>query len=206
MQQIHTLKTFQKIIQLLILSLAIYLQVTISSTALADNPPPQNEAELITETEAMNSQECIKSCKEAYTCGVNIFSKAYKECRSDQKVCKNGCGGNVSQSTGLQGQELIDELVPSQGSLFGFNEDLSLTDGDLEQELAPRILGLLVKFSGLLGFGIFTYLGIRLVFARSDEETYTSTKNALIHTFVGAIIIAASFGIVLAILQIFNSL
>jgi len=149
--------------------------------------------------------ETYKTCKEA----ADGDNDAKKACRETRGTCKDQCrsiGGVTPSSSSLSSDDLINSLVPSQEILFGNESDISLAEGDIEQELAPKILKLFVKFSGILGFIIFTYIGMKLVFARSNEEEFTAAKQSLIHTFIGAVLIAASFGIVVGILRIFNAL
>lgn len=128
------------------------------------------------------------------------------ETNKDIRACKRQCRAQFATDEGLTGEELINNLVPNQTDLFGQNSDVKLATGDLEQGLAPRILNILVGFSSVLGLILFTYLGIRLVAARANEEEFTKVKRALTNTFIGAIIIAGSFGAVIGILRIFQQI
>jgi hypothetical protein len=120
------------------------------------------------------------------------------------RQCKRDCRAQFAEEEGLSSQELINNLVPSQNDLFGQGSDVKLATGDLEQGLAPRILNILIAFSAVIGLVLFTYLGVRLSVARNNEEEFTKVKRAITNTFIGAIIIAASFGIVIGILRVFE--
>lgn len=126
--------------------------------------------------------------------------------KKETRKCKSQCRQQLSQSDGLTSEQIINNLVPNQTDLFGQNSDVQLATGDLEQGLAPRILNIVVSFSSILGLILFTYLGIRLVTARANEEEFTKLKRALTNTFIGAIIIAGSFGVVIGILRIFQQI
>ena len=143
----------------------------------------------------INLRDCKDRCKEQYT-------------GSDRRACKRICRDsyNSSDPDRLSGEALIDALVPSNEDLFGEDSDVGLATGDLEQGLAPRVLGIIVSFSGVLALVIFTYLGIRLVLARSNEDELTKAKRALTNTFIAAIIIAGSFAVVIGALRIFDAL
>lgn len=120
----------------------------------------------------------------------------------------------------LNFQDKVKLLIPSQESLFDNsrkldlnqdgiidkNEQVRLADGDLEQGLAPRILQLIVNFSGIALVILFTAGGIKLLLARGDEEALTQTKELIVQTIIGTVLITASFGIVLGIINLFNSL
>lgn len=106
--------------------------------------------------------------------------------------------------------ELLEELVPSQDDLFDNshrlqNGDVSFADGDLEKEVAPSILRILVTFSAILLMIYFTFLGIRLAISRDNEEVIKKTKDGIINGLIGVVIIAASFGIIVGILRLFDS-
>jgi len=213
----------KKILNLITVSFLISIQALIIPISFATYECTLDCGEgevcsIVTDDAGTETEQCTddtKDCKTAYrdnydNCKANAGddTNAKDDCKETRKEARQNCRniGAITATTGLEGEDLINSLVPNQSTLFGNDENIKLTEGDLEQELAPQLLKLLVRFSSLIGFALFTFLGIKLILARSDEEAYTSAKNALIHTFVGAIIIAASFGIVVAILQIFNSL
>jgi hypothetical protein len=120
----------------------------------------------------------------------------------------------------LEFNQKLDQLIPSQSSLFdrskrldadgngiiSVEERIRLADGDLEQGLAPRLLRILIGFSGVALFCFFTYIGVRLLLSRGNEETYTNTKNIAVQVLVGSVLITASFGIVLGVIRFFNAL
>lgn len=129
-----------------------------------------------------------------------------KPTNRETRQCKQACKLELTEEEGLSGQELIDSLTPSQNDLFGVGSDVKLATGDLEQGLAPRILNILVSFSSVLALILFTYLGVRLVVARSNEEEFTKLKRALVNSLVGVVIIAAAFGLVIGVLRIFDKI
>jgi hypothetical protein len=120
----------------------------------------------------------------------------------------------------LSYEEKLELIIPSQGSLFdnskkldtdgdGFldeNEKIRLADGDLEQGLLPQIIRILIGFSSVGFFAFFTFAGVRLLLARGNEEALTKTKDLIMQGVIGSVIIVGSFGIVIGIVRLFNSL
>lgn len=117
-------------------------------------------------------------------------------------------------------QDKIKLLLPSQEALFDQNlkldlnqdgiidknEQARLADGDLEQGLAPRIIQLLIRFSGIAIMILFTAAGVKLLLSRGNEEALTQTKELIVQVIIGSVLITASFGIILGIINLFNSL
>ncbi len=120
----------------------------------------------------------------------------------------------------IEYQEKLELIIPSQESLFGSSkrldtndngiieegEKFQLADGDLEQGLAPRILRILIAFSGIGFFVLFTYTGVRLILSRGNEETYAALKDQIVQLVIGTVLITASFGIILGVLRFFNNI
>lgn len=120
----------------------------------------------------------------------------------------------------IEYQEKLELIIPSQESLFDSSkrldtnnngvieegEKLRLADGDLEQGLAPRILRILIAFSGIGFFVLFTYTGVRLILSRGNEETYAALKDQIVQLVIGTVLITASFGIILGVLRFFNNI
>lgn len=108
-------------------------------------------------------------------------------------------------------QEYLKVLVPNQDQLFGGSDNLEngevrLVDKDLEQEVAPRILRIIVQFSAIAGLILMVYAGIKLIVSRDNEEEIKKAKDTLIYALVGVIVIAGSFAIIVGILRIFDNL
>lgn len=114
----------------------------------------------------------------------------------------------------------VNSLFPTQSQLFDSSkrldkngdgkiseeEQLRLTEGDIEQGLAPRLLKILVRFSGLLIFVFITYAGLKLLLSRGNEEELTKTKDLIIQVLIGTLVILGSFAITVGILRFFDSI
>jgi hypothetical protein len=114
----------------------------------------------------------------------------------------------------------IDKILPSQSDLFDNSkrldknndgtvdedEQLRLIEGDLEQEVAPRIIRILVGFSSLGFTVLFTYAGVKLLLSRGNEEELTKAKDLLIHVIIGTAVLLGSFAIIVGVLRFFNSI
>lgn len=117
-------------------------------------------------------------------------------------------------------EEKLELIIPSQESLFDFskrldidgdgfldaNEKIRLADGDLEQGLLPRVVQILITFSGTAFFLFFTYAGVRLLLSRGNEEALTKTKDLIVQGVIGSLLIVGSFGIIIGIIRLFDSL
>jgi hypothetical protein len=117
-------------------------------------------------------------------------------------------------------QEKLNILIPSQESLFdnskrndanqdgqiSDNERIRLADGDLEQGLAPKLLKILIQFSPIAITVFFVFAGVRLILSRGNEDAYTNTKNMIVQALIGFVLITASFGIIIGIIRLFDSL
>lgn len=124
------------------------------------------------------------------------------------------------QQRTLDSQQRIQRLLPSQEALFDRsrradidqsgviddNERIRLADGDLEQELAPRLVSIIIRFSSILIMIFFVIAGARLILSRGDEEALTKTKQLIVQVLIGSILIVGSFGIIVSIIRLFNVL
>lgn len=124
------------------------------------------------------------------------------------------------QQRALDSQQRIQRLLPSQEALFDRSrradldqsgtidddERIRLADGDLEQDLIPRLVSILIGFSSVLIMIFFVFAGARLILSRGDEEAMTKTKQLIVQTLIGTILIVASFGIVVSVIRLFNAL
>lgn len=102
-------------------------------------------------------------------------------------------------------QQTLDSLLPSETELFG-QEQGNFAQGDLEQDVIPRVLRLLIIISGVVITLVFTYVGFRLVLARGDEAQLTNLKNTFTQIVIGTIIILSAFAIVVGIIEFFDAL
>lgn len=102
-------------------------------------------------------------------------------------------------------QQTLDSLLPSETELFG-EEQGNFAQGDLEQDVVPRVLRLLIIISGVVITLVFTYVGFRLVLARGDEAQLTNLKNTFTQIVIGTIIILSAFAIVVGIIEFFDAL
>lgn len=102
-------------------------------------------------------------------------------------------------------QQTLDSLLPSETELFG-QEQGNFAQGDLEQDVIPRVLRLLIIVSGVVITLVFTYVGFRLVLARGDEAQLTNLKNTFTQIVIGTIIILSAFAIVVGIIEFFDAL
>lgn len=104
-------------------------------------------------------------------------------------------------------QDTLDKLLPTQSKLFNKNTNQNqLATGDLEQDIIPRFLRLLVLLSGMAITIIFTYVAFRLVLAKDDETQLTNLKTTFTQIIIGTMVILSSFAIILGIIQYFDSL
>ncbi len=107
--------------------------------------------------------------------------------------------------------QFLDRLVPDQNELFGDsdkldNGEVKLAEGDLEQEIAPRFVRIIVQFSALAGLILMVFAGVRLILARDNEEEVKKAKDTMIYALIGVIVISGSFAIIVGILRIFDNL
>lgn len=102
-------------------------------------------------------------------------------------------------------QNELDKLFPTETDLFGEEKD-NFAQGDLEQDVIPRVLRLMIILSGTAITLIFTYMGFRLVLARDDEAALTNLKNTFTQVVVGTILILSAFAIVVGIIEFFDAL
>ncbi len=101
--------------------------------------------------------------------------------------------------------QALDDLFPTETELFG-EEQGNFAQGDLEQDIVPRLLRLLVIISGTFITLIFTYMGFRLVLARDDDAELTNLKNTFTQVVIGTVLILSAFALVVGIVQYFDSL
>lgn len=114
---------------------------------------------------------------------------------------------NENDTTEKSYQDTLDSLLPNQNTLFqGDDNKNQLATGDLEQDVIPRFLRLLILLSGMGITVIFVYVAFRLVIARDDEAQLTNLKNTFTHIVIGTVVILSSFAIILGIIQYFDSL
>lgn len=114
---------------------------------------------------------------------------------------------NEKDTTEKSYQNTLDSLLPNQNTLFqGDDNKNQLATGDLEQDVIPRFLRLLILLSGMGITVIFVYVAFRLVIARDDESQLTNLKNTFTHIVIGTVVILSSFAIILGIIQYFDSL
>ena len=102
-------------------------------------------------------------------------------------------------------QNELDSLFPTETDLFGEEKD-NFAQGDLEQDVIPRVLRLMIILSGTAITLIFTYMGFRLVLARDDEAALTNLKNTFQQVVIGTILILSAFAIVVGIIEFFDAL
>lgn len=114
-------------------------------------------------------------------------------------------GVNEQDSQDKEFSESLDKLFPDETELFGSEKD-NFAQGDLEQDILPRFLRLLVIISGTFITLIFTYVGFKLVISRDDEAELTNLKNTFTQVVIGTVIILGAFAIVIGIIQYFDSL
>lgn len=79
------------------------------------------------------------------------------------------------------------------------NEETKFVTDDLEEKVFPRVLKFIFATSSFLIMIIFIYAGIRLVVSQGEEEELKTAKNMLIYSIIGAVIIMASYGIVIGL-------
>ncbi len=116
-------------------------------------------------------------------------------------------------------QNLIDKLLPNQDKLFkhskkidlDLNQEITedeqiyrLAEGDLEKQILPRIFQLVFLLSGTVFMGIFVYAGIMLIVRQDEEEALTKTKNILIDSLIGVIVIGVSYAIITGVISYFD--
>ena len=79
------------------------------------------------------------------------------------------------------------------------NEETKFVQEDLETKVLPQVLKFIFATSSFLIMIIFIYAGIKLVVSQGEEEELKTTKNMLIYSIIGAIIIMTSYGLVIGL-------
>ena len=142
----------------------------------------------------------------------NPFTQIHQASANNQTVPTNASQSspielNTNDTTKKSYQNLLDQLLPTQSSLFkNLDNQNQLATGDLEQDVIPRFLRLLVILSGMIITIIFTYVAFKLVLAKDDESQLTNLKTTLLQIIIGTVVILSSFAIILGIVQYFDSL
>ena len=170
-----------------------------STRSLEERGPTAAEQEA-----AANAEATASAGEEMEDCGGDLECQARNRAREDSSSSAGAASAATSSPS-------VDSLVPSQFDLFGNSkrleddESVSFASGDLEQDIAPRFVKIIVSFSAIAAFLLFTYAGIRLILAQHNEEELKKAKDTLMWAVVGSVIIAASFAIILGVFQLFDS-
>ena len=119
-------------------------------------------------------------------------------------------------------QQLRDSLIPKQAEFIQKSKNLDIdgsidvsekeqkqiqfTEGNLETQILPRILKIIIYSSILIFTGLFIYAGIILVISNGDEASYTEVKNLIVNTLIGVGVILGSYALVYGIVTILQNL
>lgn len=136
-----------------------------------------------------------------------FFNISYAQ--DNEKTTQTGSEVQTNDETKDSFQNTLNQLLPNQTQLFGNESDSNtnqFAEGDLEQDILPRVLRLLVTISGVAITLIFTYVAFQLAISRGDEAKLTSLKNTFTQIIIGTVLILSAFAIVVGILQYFDSL
>ena len=119
-------------------------------------------------------------------------------------------------------QELRNSLIPKQTDFIQKSKNLDIdgdikvsekeqkqiqfTEGNLETQILPRILKILIYSSILIFTGLFIYAGIILIISNGDEASYTEVKNLIVNTLIGVGVILGSYAIIYGLVTILQNL
>ena len=119
-------------------------------------------------------------------------------------------------------QDLRNSLIPKQADFIQKSKNLDIdsntkiseseqkqiqfTEGNLETQILPRILKILIYSSILIFTGLFIYAGIILIISNGDETSYTEVKNLIINTLIGVGVILGSYAIIYGLVTILQNL
>ena len=118
--------------------------------------------------------------------------------------------------------DLRNSLIPEQADFIQKSKNLDIdsntkiseseqkqiqfTEGNLETQILPRILKILIYSSILIFTGLFIYAGIILIISNGDETSYTEVKNLIINTLIGVGVILGSYAIIYGLVTILQNL
>ncbi|MBT5347002.1 hypothetical protein HOJ01_00530 [bacterium] len=119
-------------------------------------------------------------------------------------------------------QELRNSLIPKQKEFIQKSKNLDIdsntkiseseqkqiqfTEGNLETQILPRILKILIYSSILIFTGLFIYAGVILIISNGDEASYTEVKNLILNTLIGVGVILGSYAIIYGLVTILQNL
>ena len=119
-------------------------------------------------------------------------------------------------------QDLRNSLIPKQTEFIQKSKNLDIdsntkiseseqkqiqfTEGNLETQILPRILKILIYSSILIFTGLFIYAGIILIISNGDEASYTEVKNLILNTLIGVGVILGSYAIIYGLVTILQNL
>lgn len=119
-------------------------------------------------------------------------------------------------------QQLRDSLIPKQSDFIQKSKNLDVdgnnkvseeeqkliqfTEGNLETQILPRILKMLIYSSILIFTGLFVYAGVILLISNGNEQAFTQLKNLIVNTLIGVGVILGSYAIVYGIVTILQNL
>ncbi len=119
-------------------------------------------------------------------------------------------------------QDLRNSLIPKQTDFIQKSKNLDIdsntkiseseqkqiqfTEGNLETQILPRILKILIYSSILIFTGLFIYAGIILIISNGDEASYTEVKNLIVNTLIGVGVILGSYAIIYGLVTILQNL
>lgn len=101
-------------------------------------------------------------------------------------------------------KENIDYILPPDtvkpdGSQAG---QKAVPSGDLQTEILPSAIKILLGLVGTVTFAVFSYAGVMLVIAQGKEEDITKFKNILIWSLVGLVFIVTAYALVRGVMNI----
>lgn len=119
-------------------------------------------------------------------------------------------------------QQLRESLIPKQSDFIQKSKNLDIdgnqkvseseqkqilfTEGNLETQILPRILKIIIYSSILIFTGIFIYAGMILVISNGNESSYTEVKNLIVNTLIGVGVILGSYAIIYGLVTILQNL
>lgn len=95
---------------------------------------------------------------------------------------------------GWKGEGETEEDTEAISGVIGEN-----ADGKRAFQYIPRITDLLLKFLAPIMVGLVIFAGLRFIYAGSDEEEITKSKNFFIYASIGLLFIVLSYSIMRAV-------
>lgn len=179
------MQNIKKTISFIILNLILILSLNITSTYAETNQgsPSQSATDSTTRPNAENQYQ-------------NENQQSYQQLRNSL-IPKQTDFIQKSKNLDIDGDQKVSESEQKQ---------ILFTEGNVETQILPRILKIIIYSSILIFTGIFIYAGIILVISNGNETSYTEVKNLIVNTLIGVGVILGSYAIIYGIVTILQNL